>query len=72
MVPNTMHIMGERDPKQVQALSPKMGTIGKATRFTQSQYKKETPGVGEYNLIQFKSLGRAAESTFDMGDYHQK
>lgn len=32
----------------------------------------ETPGVGEYNLIQFKSLGKAAESTFDLGDFPQQ
>ena len=43
--------------------------MGKAKRFDARLFKTETPGVGQYNLIQFKSLGRAAESTFDLGDF---
>ena len=48
-----------------------MGTIGKAKRLDQHAYNTKTPGVGSYNLIGYKSLGRAAESTFDLGDFKQ-
>lgn len=52
------------------AKKPEMGTIGRAKRLNvDPAYNNKTPGVGSYNLIGFKSLGRAAESTFDLGDF---
>ena len=46
-----------------------MGTIGGEKRFKDNQYDTKTPGVGQYNVISFKSLGKAAESTFDLGNF---
>jgi hypothetical protein len=46
-----------------------MGTIGRAKRLPDNAYSTKTPGVGSYNLIGFKCLGKAAESTFDLGQF---
>ena len=46
-----------------------MGTIGNAKRFTDKTSVVETPGVGSYNIAPFKSLGKVAESTFDLGNF---
>lgn len=46
-----------------------MGTIGTDVRFKANQYNQNTPGVGQYNIISFKNLTRAAESTFDLGNF---
>ena len=43
--------------------------MGNAKRFAESQYKLQTPGVGQYNIAGFKNITKAAESSFDLGNF---
>jgi hypothetical protein len=48
----------------LQKLNPVLGTVGNETRFKNNN--SNSPGVGEYNIIGFKSLGKASESNFNL------
>ena len=50
-----------KEAQKVQTKPPKLGTIGQEKRWSQN---KKTPGVGDYNINGFKSLGRASETVF--------
>lgn len=51
-----------KEAAKVQAKPPKLGTIGQEKRWSKHQ---KTPGVGDYNINGFKSLGRASETVFE-------
>ena len=53
---------------KVQAKPPKMGTIGNEPRFSKSKMKA-TPGVGDYDLTNFKNFAKASETQFEMPKY---
>lgn len=48
----------------MKAKTVQMGTIGTAARFTGPGDDALTPGVGAYDLAQFKSLAKASETQF--------
>lgn len=54
----------QEDQKQ----KPHGGTIGTEKRWSKTN-NQQTPGVGQYNITGYKSLGKAAESSFDLGDF---
>lgn len=51
-----------KEAAKVQAKPAKLGTIGQEKRWSKHQ---KTPGVGDYNINGFKSLGRASETAFE-------
>ena len=53
---------------KMQARPPKMGTIGNEPRFKQHKVKA-TPGVGDYDLTNFKNFAKASETQFEMPKY---
>lgn len=46
---------------KMQALPPKMGTFGNDSRFKYGR-TKATPGVGDYDLTNFKNFAKASET----------
>ena len=54
----------------MQAKPPKMGTFGNDPRFRKTKVKT-TPGVGDYDLTNYKNFAKASETTFEIPKYQK-
>jgi hypothetical protein len=54
--------------QEQQAKPIKLGTFGNDPRFRHGKMKS-TPGVGDYDLTNFKNFAKASETNFEMPKY---
>lgn len=59
------------DAAAIQKTPAKLGTFGGDPRFKPGVRVKTTPGVGDYDLTNFKNFAKASETIFEIPKYRK-